>query len=41
MTMVKYGFEASALRKAGEDLLDVFQKKCLQIILGTRLTDRI
>ena len=24
-----------------EDLLDVFERNCLQIVLGTRLTDRI
>ena len=41
MTVVKYGSEAWALRKADENLLDVFQGNCLRIILGTRLTDRI
>ena len=40
-TVVKYGSEAWALRKADEDLLDVFQRNLLQIVLGTRLTDRI
>ena len=41
MTVVKYGSEAWALRKADENLLDVFQRNCLQIVLGTRLTGRI
>ena len=41
MTVAKYGSEALALRKADEDLLDVFQWNCLRIVLGTRLTDRI
>ena len=41
MTVVKYGSEAWALRKADENLLDVFQRNCLRIVLGTRLTDRI
>ena len=41
MTVVKYGSEARALRKADEDLLDVFQINCLRIVLGTQLTDRI
>ena len=41
MTIVKYGSEAWALRKADEDLLDAFQRKCLRIVLGTWLTDRI
>ena len=27
--------------KSDEDLLDVFQRNCLRIVLGTRLTDRI
>ena len=39
--MVKYGSEAWALRKADEDLLDVFQRNCLWIVLGTWLTDHI
>ena len=38
MTAVKYGSEAWALRKVDEDLLHVF---CIQIVLGTQLTDRI
>ena len=33
--------EAWALRKVDEDLLDIFQRNCLWIILGTRLTDHI
>ena len=41
MTVVKYGSEAWALRKADEDLLDLFQRNCLRIVLGTRLTDLI
>ena len=41
MTVVKYGSEAWALRKADEDLLDVFLRNCPRIVLGTRLTDRI
>ena len=41
MTVVKYGSEAWTLRKADENLLDVFQRNCLRIVLGTRLTDRI
>ncbi|XP_065570475.1 uncharacterized protein LOC136033594 [Artemia franciscana] len=41
MTVVKYGSEALALRKTDENLLDVFQRNCLRIILGTRLTDRM
>ena len=41
MTGVKYGSEAWVLRKADENLLDDFQRNCLRIVLGTRLTDRI
>ena len=41
MTLVKYGSEAWTLRKADENLLDVFQRNCLRIVLDTRLTDRI
>ena len=41
MTVVKYGSEAWALRKTDGDLLDVFQRNCLHIVLDTRLTDRI
>jgi hypothetical protein len=41
MIVVKYDSEAWALRKADEDLLDVFQRNCLRIVLGTRLTERI
>ena len=40
MTVVKYGYEAWALPKADEIFLDVFQRNCLRIFLGTRLTDR-
>ena len=39
--MVKYGSEAWALQKANEDLLEVFLRNHLQIILSTRLTGRI
>ena len=41
MTVVKYGSETRALQKVDEDLLDVFQRNCLRIVLGTRLTNRI
>ena len=41
LTVVKYGSEAWALRKADEDLLDVLQRNCLRIVLGTQVTDRI
>ena len=41
MTVVKYSSEAWVLQKADEDLLDVFQRNCLQIALGIRLTDHI
>jgi len=40
MKAVKYDSEAWALRKADEDLLDVFQRNCRRIVLSTRLTDR-
>jgi hypothetical protein len=41
MTVVKYGSEAWPLRKADEDLLEVFHRNCLKIVLGTLLTDRM
>ena len=41
MTVVKYGSETWALREAGEDLLDVFQRNCIRIVLPTCLTGRI
>ena len=41
MTVVKYGSEAWALQKAEEDLLNVFQRNCLRIVLGDRMNDRI
>ena len=41
MTVVKYGSEAWMVRKADEDLLDVFLRNFLLIFLGTRSTDRI
>ena len=40
MIVVKHGSEAWALRNADENLLDVFQRNCLRIVLDTRLTDR-
>ena len=40
MTVVKYGSETWALRKADDDLPDFYQRNCLRIVLGTRLTDR-
>jgi len=39
--MIKYGFQAWAIRKMEKDLLDVFHRNCQRIALGTRLTDRI
>ena len=41
ITLVSYGSEAGALQKATKILLDIFQRNCLRIILGTRLTDCI
>ena len=41
MTVVKYGFEALALRKVDEDLFDVFHGNFLRIILATRMTGHI
>jgi hypothetical protein len=41
MLVVKYGSEAWVLRKVDEALLDVFQRNCQRIVLGTRLTDLI
>ena len=41
MTVVKYGSEAWALRKTDEDLLDVFHRNCLRIVLGTQQIDLI
>ena len=41
MTVVKYGSEVWALRKTEEDLLFVFKRNCLRIVLGTRLANRI
>ena len=35
MTVIKYGAEAWALQKLDEDLLDVFQRNCLQSVMGT------
>ena len=39
MTVVKYGNEARAFRKVDKNLLGVFKRNCLLIVLGTRLTD--
>ena len=39
MTVVKYGSEAWPLRKGDDNLLDVFQRNCLRIVLSTRLTN--
>ena len=36
MTVVKYGSEAWTLQKADENLLDISQRNCLHIVLGTR-----
>ena len=41
MTVVKYDSKMWVLQKAEEDLLDVFQRHCLQIVFGTQLTDCI
>jgi len=41
MTVIKYGSEAWALRKADEDLLDVVQRNCSLIAVGIQLTDCI
>ena len=41
MIVVKHGSDSGALRKADQDLLDVLQRNCLRILLGTRLTDLI
>ena len=41
MTVVKYGSETWAHRKVDANLLDVFQRNCLRIVLGTWLTGRI
>ena len=41
MTVVKSSSKAWPLRKADEDLQDVFLRNWLRIVLGTRLTDRI
>ena len=41
MTVVKYGSEVWALRKAEKELLDVLQRNCLRTVLSTRQTDHI
>ena len=40
-TVVKYGSKVGVPRKVDEDLLDVFQRNCLRIVMGTRVTERI
>jgi len=40
ITVVKYSSRIWELQETEEDLLDVFQRNCLRIVLGTRLTDR-
>ena len=40
-TVVKYGSEKWALRKADKDLLEVFQRNWQRFVLDTWLTDRI
>ena len=40
-TLPWYGSEAWTLWKTEEDLLDGFQRNCLWLVLGTRLTNRI
>ena len=39
MPMVKCGSEAWALRKTDKDLLDVFLRNCLRIVLGSLLIE--
>ena len=41
MTVVMYSSEVWALVKTEKNLLKVFQRNRLRIVLGTRLTDRI
>ena len=41
LTVVKFGSEAWALRKADEHWLDVCQRNFIRIFLGSRLTDYI
>ncbi|XP_065564239.1 uncharacterized protein LOC136029664 [Artemia franciscana] len=41
MTVVRYGCEVWVLRKTDEALLDVFQRNCIRIDLGTWLTNCI
>ena len=41
MTAVMYGSEAWAFQKTEKNLLGVFQRNSLQIVLGIRLIDRI
>ena len=40
-TVVKLGYDTWGLRNTENDLLDVFQRNYLRILLGIRLTDRI
>ena len=41
VTVVVHGFETLGIQRADEDLLDVFQRNWVRIVLGTRLTDHI
>ena len=41
MTVAKCGSETWVLRKMEDDLLDVFLKNCLWIVVGIRLNDLI
>jgi len=41
MTLVKYGFGMLALRKTEMNLLDIFRRKFLLVVLSTYLTDHI
>ncbi|XP_065561906.1 Y-box-binding protein 1-like isoform X1 [Artemia franciscana] len=41
MTVVKYGSEAWVLQKADEDLLNVFQRNCLWIVLDINVTGKV
>jgi len=36
MTVVKYGSEAWGFRKTDKDWLNVLERNCLRIVLGTR-----
>jgi len=38
---VKYGSETCLLQKIEGDFLNIFQRNCLEIVLGFHLTDRV